>query len=104
MARRVVWSYEAVSDLEALAEYLAKDSHFYAVAFVREIRDAGSSLDRFAERGRIVPELSDANVRELFVKAYRLIDAIEPKRVVILGLIHGKRDLRKLWYNETRGK
>jgi toxin ParE1/3/4 len=57
MARRVVWSYEAVSDLEALAEYIAKDSHFYAAAFVREIRDASRSLNRLAERGRIVSEI-----------------------------------------------
>lgn len=104
MARRVVWTYEAASDLEALAQYIAKDSHFYAVSFVREIRDAGRSLERFAERGRIVPELSDANVRELFVKAYRLIYAIEPTRVVILGLIHGKRDLTKLWDKGKRRK
>jgi plasmid stabilization system protein ParE len=74
------------------------------VAFVRDVRDASRSLDRFAERGRVVPELSDAKVRELFVKAYRMIYAIEPKRVVILGLIHGKRDLSKLWDNEKRGK
>jgi toxin ParE1/3/4 len=104
MARRVVWSYEAVSDLEALAEYIAKDSPFYAAAFVREVRDASRSLNLFAERGRIVPELSSAKVRELFVKAYRLIYSMESDRIVILGLIHGKRDLEKLWDNEKRGK
>jgi toxin ParE1/3/4 len=104
MARRVVWSYDAASDLEALAEYIAKDSPYYAAAFVRDVRDASRSLDRFSERGRMVPEVSDAKVRELFVKAYRLIYAVEPKRVVILGLIHGKRDLSKLWDKRERGK
>lgn len=101
MARKVVWSYEAASDLESLAEYIARDSAFYAAAFVQEIIDASRSLDNFPERGRIVPEAGSPNIRELFVREYRLIYSIEEKRAVILGLVHGKRDLKRLW---KRGK
>ena len=53
MARKVNWAYEAATDLEALAEYIARDSAFYASAFVQEIRDASRSLNEFSERGRI---------------------------------------------------
>ncbi len=73
MARKVNWAYEAATDLEALAEYIARDSAFYASAFVQEIRDASRSLNEFSERGRIVPELGNPNIRELFVREYRLI-------------------------------
>ncbi len=103
MARKVVWSYEASDDLEAIAEYIARDSSFYAAAFVREVLDASRSLNEFSERGRIVPELANPDIRELFVKEYRLIYGIEESRVVVLGLIHGKRDLKKLWDAENRG-
>lgn len=96
MARKVVWSYEAATDLEELAEYIARDSAFYAASFVREILDVSCSLDRFSERGRMVPELGKPSVRELFVRGYRLIYGIEKSRIVILGLIHGKRDLKAL--------
>ena len=58
----------------------------------------------FSERGRIVPELDNPNIRELFIRDYRLIYAIEKARVVILGLIHGKRDLKRLWEKERRGE
>ena len=102
MAQKVVWSYEAVADLESLAEYIARDSSFYAASFVREIRDASRSLVRFAERGRVVPELSSAKIRELLIKDYRLIYGIEKGRVVILGLIHAKKDLARLWRTEKR--
>jgi plasmid stabilization system protein ParE len=102
MARKVNWAYEAATDLEALAEYIARDSAFYASAFVQEIRDASRSLNEFSERGRIVPELGNPNIRELFVREYRLIYSIEESRVVILGLIHGKRDLKRLWKREKR--
>ena len=102
MARKVNWAYEAATDLEALAEYIARDSAFYASAFVQEIRDASRSLNEFSERGRIVPELGNPNIRELFVREYRLIYSIEESRVVILGLIHGKRDLKRLWKREKK--
>lgn len=102
MAREVVWTNEAAADLKALAEYIEKDSAFYSAAFVQEILDVSRSLDRFAERGRIVPELTSPDVRELLVREYRLIYSIDKARLVILGLIHGKRDLRRLWDKEKR--
>lgn len=77
MAREVIWSYEATTDLEALAEYIARDSLFYAAAFVEEILDASRSLDTFFERGRIVPEFANPNIRELLVREYRLIYSIQ---------------------------
>jgi hypothetical protein len=36
-----------------------------------EARQAARSLKRFAERGRIVPEVGDPGIRELFVRRYR---------------------------------
>lgn len=95
MARKVVWSYEATTDLETLAKYIAKDSDFYAAAFVQEILDVSRSLDEFPERGRIVPEYGNPDVRELFVREYRLSYSVEKSRIVIIGLVHGKRDLKK---------
>ncbi|MBI5574292.1 MAG: type II toxin-antitoxin system RelE/ParE family toxin [Elusimicrobia bacterium] len=103
MARKVVWSYEATADLEALAEYIARDSTFYAASFVQEIIDASHSLNKFCERGHILPELSNPDICELFIREYRLIYSIEESRVIILGLIHGKRDLKRLWEEEQRG-
>jgi len=102
MARKVIWSYEATADLESLAEYIARDSEFYAAAFVQEILVAGRSLDILSERGRIVPELGNPLIRELLVREYRLIYGVEESQIVILGVIHGKRDLKRLWKEEKR--
>jgi toxin ParE1/3/4 len=46
-----------------------------------------------AERGRIVPEYNAANVRELFVGSYRLIYQVTEESAVVVGFIHGARDL-----------
>ncbi|MBI2909921.1 MAG: type II toxin-antitoxin system RelE/ParE family toxin [Chloroflexi bacterium] len=69
---------------------------------MHDIRDASRSLSELAERGRIVPEIGKPDIRELFAARYRLVYGIEESRVVILGLVHGKRDLKRLWDRENR--
>ncbi|MBN2435305.1 MAG: hypothetical protein JXK07_08580 [Spirochaetes bacterium] len=47
--------------------------------------------------GRIVPELEDPNIRVIFVYSYRVIDEIAGEEIQIQTVIHGKRDLEKLF-------
>lgn len=95
MAWRVKWTEPAWSNLEAAAGYIEFDSPRYAAALVREARDAARSLRTFANRGRIVPEIDDESVRELFVfrQRYRMIYRVLRHEVQILAFIHGARDL-----------
>ena len=93
MARQVRWSHEAATDLESIAEYISKDSPYYAAAFVGEILAAAGSLDRLSRRGRVVPEVGDDTVRELLVKGYRLLYKLGDDFVLILAVIHGRRDI-----------
>jgi toxin ParE1/3/4 len=102
VTRRVVWTEAAASDLEQTADTIARDSRRYAAAFVREVRDAARTLSQLAERGRIVPEFADRNVRELLVRGYRLIYQLGPHSVSIIGFIHGARELSGLWEREER--
>ncbi|SRR5690606_10342488 len=92
MAGKVVWTSQAGEDLENIAEYISRDSEYYASSFVTEIYNSIQTLDEFPERGRVVPELNDNNIRELFVKEYRIIYKIEKDRIIVLTIIHGKRE------------
>ena len=91
MAREVEWTDPAWDDLAGIAEYIARDSEYYAAAFVQEMKEAAASLADFAERGQVVPEFGDPSIRELLVKSYRLVYRVSEKKVVILTLIHGAR-------------
>jgi toxin ParE1/3/4 len=91
MARQVEWTDPAWDDLAAIAAYIARDSEYYAAAFVEEMKEAAASLAEFGERGQAVPEFGDPSIRELLVKSYRLVYKVSEKRVVILTLIHGAR-------------
>lgn len=44
MDREVVWTEPAWEDLEAAAQYIARDSESYATAFIRKVREAAESL------------------------------------------------------------
>lgn len=60
---------------------------------MREARSAALSLKGLANRGRVVPEENDPNIRELFVQSYRLIYRVRDDEVQIINFLHGARDL-----------
>ena len=93
MAYRVVWSPRALSDVEAIAAYIAVDSPIYAKAVVRTIVTSTRKLTRFPRSGPKVPEFDDENIRELIAYSYRVIYITEPDQITIAAVIHGKRML-----------
>jgi len=96
MDYRVDWSPEAVEDLEAIAEYIRRDSPFYARAVVTSIVNLGRELGEFPQMGRVVPELGEEDIRERFVHSYRVIYRVEATRLLILAVIHGRRRLEAI--------
>ncbi len=96
MGLKVTWSPEATEDLELIAEYIARDSEFYARSVVTEILSVSRNIREFPLIGRVVPEVGDENIRERFIYSYRLVYHIEPERILIVAVIHGKRLLENL--------
>ena len=96
MGLKVTWSPEATEDLELIAEYIARDSKFYARAVVAEILSVSRNIREFPLIGRVVPEVGDENIRERFIYSYRLVYRIEPERILIVAVIHGKRLLENI--------
>jgi toxin ParE1/3/4 len=78
-------SPEATEDLESIAEYIARDSEYYARAVVTEILTVSGSLAEFPGIGRIAPEIGDEHIRERFIYSYRLVYRLEPERILIVA-------------------
>ena len=93
----VKWSIPAKNDLKQIHDYIAKDSKYYAQNVVREIVTKTETLIDFPEIGRVVPEISDQNIRELIVYSYRLIYEISESGIEIIAIIHGRRDFNSAW-------
>jgi len=92
--RAVIWTPAARDDLDEIITYIAKDSLPSALAFLEEALQTAESLATLSERGRVVPELNDPIVRELFIKRYRLLYEIHEQEVHVLAVLHGARELK----------
>ena len=94
--RKLIWTEPALSDLQAIFDYISKDSEYYASVFIGEIIESAEKLTDFPEIGRIVPEYQQNDIREILVQSYRVIYQLEQNQILILTVIHGRRDLTKL--------
>lgn len=93
---KVVWAGRAIADLEAIADFIGQDSPHYARVTVSKLSKATRPLETFPRMGRHVPEAESDDVRELIVGSYRLMYRLEPERILVVAVIHGRRDLGSL--------
>ena len=89
----LIWTEQALEDLDATCLYIARDAPTASKMFAYKAFEASDLLQEFPLMGRIVPELDQANIRELLLGHYRLIYSFDPKRdqVAVLTLLHGAR-------------
>jgi plasmid stabilization system protein ParE len=88
--RSVVWVESARAALDDVVTHIAQDSHAAAVRFLVAALDTASSLDQYAERGRIVPELKQPDLRELSAAPHEASGAW-PTTVAGLKCTHAAR-------------
>ena len=96
MAQAVIWSQQSLDDIDIIAEYISRDSLYYAQQVVESIFERSDNLPDQPKAGRRVPELNDPNIRECFIYSFRLIYEIKESSIHILGVIHGKRLLESV--------
>jgi toxin ParE1/3/4 len=90
----VIWSAPAKADLRSIHDFITTDSRHYAKKVVQDLIDKTDILDRLPRIGRVVPELGDDNIRELLPYSYRVIYEIKGEVVVVLAVIHKRRELQ----------
>lgn len=88
---RIIWSPDAAADLEAICEYIAKDSEYYARVFAQGVINAIERLLIFPESGRIVPEYNRKDLCEIIFQNYRIVYRIKSDAVEIVTITHGAR-------------
>lgn len=96
MAAAVVWSQAAIQDIEAIAEYISRDSPYHAQCVVERLYELGDAIAEHPQAGRILAELENPQVRERFVYSYRVLYEIDSAQIDILAVIHGRRLLESI--------
>ena len=69
----LIWSPQAIRDVESIRAFIAQDSPAYADLEARRIVAAVERLRSFPESGRRVPERRDATIREIVATPYRIV-------------------------------
>lgn len=90
---RIVWSPLAIDRIADIAAVIATDNQSAAEKWVRSVFARVSQLGKYPESGPMVPELGRPEIRQLPHPPYRIIYRVEPKRLLILTVRHGRQEL-----------
>jgi plasmid stabilization system protein ParE len=92
---KVIWTQESILQLIEIEDFISNDSPKRAAEFVDEIIDhAEATLPDTPSIGRMVPEINNANIRELIFKKYRIVYRVNKNNIEILTVFEGHRLLR----------
>jgi toxin ParE1/3/4 len=91
---KVIWTNESLNRLIEIEDYISKDNPNRAIKFTDRIINRGESLAQFPNKGRIVPEFSIPEIREILEQNYRIVYRITKTRIEILTIFEGHRLIR----------
>ncbi len=91
----IVWTEPALSDLDAIADYIALDQPAAARALVARVFDHVAQLAEHARSGSRPRELRDSRYRQLVEPPCRIFYRVEGAQVVILHVMRSERRLRR---------
>ena len=90
----VIWSDPAKADLRSIYDFIAHDSMHYARKVTQDIVAKTDVLNELPRMGKIVPELGNDAIRELSLYSYRILYEIKAPDVIVLAVIHKRRDFQ----------
>ena len=91
----VIWTEPALSDFEAIADYIALDNPDAAAEMVRRVVGHVGQLCEHPRSGSALPELPGWRYRQIIEPPCRAIYRQEQDRVFILHLLRSERLLKR---------
>jgi len=88
---QIIWSPQALRDIESIRAYIAQDSPRVAELVVGRIIKAVERLRTFPESGRKVRERNDSEVREVIESPYRIVYRLRTDTVEIVTVFRASR-------------
>ena len=89
----VIWTDPAISDLDAIADYIALDNPTAACELVQRVFDHVAQLQAHPESGSRPPELKRSRYRQLIEPPCRILYRYDSQRVYILYVMRTERFL-----------
>lgn len=92
---KLLWTEEAISNLREIEEFIARDNAETAIKFVDKLIDKAETLLENPKKGRVVPELSIEQIREIIYKKYRIVYLLKESSIEILTVFESHKLLRE---------
>jgi toxin ParE1/3/4 len=90
---KVHWTNAALDNLIAIHEYIAQSSPVYADKLVSRIIQRSEQFVQFPHSGRIIPEYSRSDVREVIEGSYRVMYVVKSDEIDVLAVIHTAQNI-----------
>lgn len=91
----VVWTEPALSDLDAIADYIALENPAAASQLVRRVFEHVEQLQAYPESGSKPAELKKSRYRQIVEPPCRVFYRYDGERVFVLYVMRSERLLRK---------
>lgn len=89
---KVVWTDNAIKDLDDIGNYIAKNSVRYAGITVEKLFGAVDILEGYPRAGKMIPQFQNERIRELIRGNYRIAyKIVSEERIDILTVHHTAR-------------
>jgi plasmid stabilization system protein ParE len=91
----VRWSRRAEADLREIFVRIAADNRGAAETWIARIIERTEDASEAPRLGRVVPELGRADIRETFLRSYRIVYRTDGSDTYVLTVFEGSRLLRR---------
>lgn len=90
---RVEWTELAFAQLDDAMAFIARDRPETAARWFATMLEEAERLSRFPDSGRLVPEASRDDIREIIVSPYRIVYRRDPQAVFITMFLHERQQV-----------
>lgn len=88
---KIHWMPQALRDLSGIRRYIARDNPDAARRWIRQLQARAKVASCAPLAGRVVPEVNKADVREVFLRSYRIVYRVVGDEFHILTVFEGHR-------------
>ena len=85
------WTDRARRDLLAIGRYIARDNPAAARQWIERLRERAQQAATTPHAGRMVPELQREDIREVFLRTYRIVYRVREQTIDVLTVFEGHR-------------
>src|SRR4051794_3533677 len=90
---KLFWSSRAERDLTEIRRHIGERAPVAARRFLNRLRASVARLKRHPDIGSILEEANHPDIREILFGNYRIVYQHSGRRVTVLTVLHGSRQL-----------